>query len=90
MVNHGCFRASARSLVCRNCYQLFFLQGFFMIPAFLAAIFYAVDPMLGLIVAIVSPAVLARDTDGSYGSVLVMVLFFGAIFFVRRVSIEEK
>jgi len=60
-----------------------------MITAFLSVIFWFVDPFLGLIVAVVSPAVIALDSDNSYGHLLAMVLFFAGVYFVKHITKDK-
>lgn len=59
-----------------------------MITAVLAGIFYVVDPMLGVIVALVMPSIVAMDSNQDYAEVLIMVFLLGALFFVRRAREE--
>jgi len=55
-----------------------------MLPAFLALIFYVVDPVLGVVVALVTPSVIALDNNGDYAEVIVVVIFSLAVYFVRQ------
>jgi hypothetical protein len=66
-----------------------------MIPAsvliaFIAIIFFAIDKHLGVIMAIVIPAVVGADGNGTYAEVLVVVLFALAVWFVRKIANGEE
>jgi len=58
------------------------ISGF--LPAILALIFYVVDPVLGVLFALISPAVIALDSNGDYAEVVVLVVFTLAVYFVRQ------
>ncbi len=60
-----------------------------MITAVLAGIFYAISPELGIVVALVTPAVMTLDMNGDYAEVVIEVFWFLAMFFMRR-QIEEN
>jgi len=60
-----------------------------MIALFIALIFYIVDPLLGIILAVVLPGVIALDTSGEYGHVLAGVMFAVVVYFIRRVGYSE-
>jgi hypothetical protein len=60
-----------------------------MITAFVALLFYIVDPLLGIVLALVLPSVLALDTDGSYGQSLLVLLLAVAVYFVRAVAFKK-
>ena len=63
-----------------------------MITAILAVIFYAIDPLLGVIVAIVMPSIVALDSNGDYAEVIVFFMFSLAMYFVRKqmTGIDEE
>ena len=60
-----------------------------MITPVLALIFYAVDPVLGVVIAVVMPSVVAMDSNGDYSEVLLVVFLAVAFFFVRRAAIND-
>lgn len=59
-----------------------------MIVAILSLIFYVIEPMLGLIVAVVMPNILTLDTNGDYAEVIIVIMFALAVHFVRK-SFED-
>jgi len=61
-----------------------------MIIAVLSLFFYIIDPLLGLIMAIVLPSVLALDTTSTYGEILVIGLLGVAVYFVRKSAYEGE
>jgi len=61
-----------------------------MIIAILSLFFYIIDPLLGLIMAIVLPSVLALDTTSTYGEILVICLLGVAVHFVRKSAYEGE
>lgn len=61
-----------------------------MIAAIVALIFYVVDPMLGVIMALILPSIVAMDTEGNYAEALLVVFFAVALFFVRKAAFMEK
>jgi len=61
-----------------------------MITLFVALIFYIVDPILGVIMALVLPAALALDTTGEYSSALASIIFGVVVYFVRKVAYKEE
>lgn len=61
-----------------------------MIVLTLALIFWIVDPMLGVIMALCLPSVMALDTDGSYASVLVAVMLAIALYFFKRLAFKNS
>jgi hypothetical protein len=63
--------------------------GYEMTVAIIALIFYWLDKELGIIMAIVSPTVLAMDTDGSYKEMFVLVFIGLGFYFVRKIGMEE-
>lgn len=61
-----------------------------MITVIAALIFYIVDPMLGIIVALVFPYAVALDTSGDYAEVVVALIFAVAVYFVRKVAFDQE
>lgn len=61
-----------------------------MIALFVALIFYIVDPLLGIILALVLPSVVGMDTTGEYGNTLLAVVFAVVVYFVRKVSFDQE
>lgn len=61
-----------------------------MILVFVSLIFYVVDPMLGVIVALVLPSALALDTTGEYSSALVSIIFAVAMYFIRKTAFSSE
>lgn len=61
-----------------------------MIVAVLSLIFYVVDPMLGVVLALVLPSVVVLDTTGDYSEVVIVVILAVALYFVRKVSILDS
>jgi len=57
-----------------------------MIVAFISLFYYAVDPMLGVLVALVLPSLVALDTTGDYSEVFVFLILAGAVYLVKRTS----
>jgi hypothetical protein len=62
-----------------------------MITPIVSLIFYIVDPVLGVILALVLPYALALDDpmNNDYGHTLVTIIFAVTVFFVRRVGYEK-
>jgi uncharacterized membrane protein YqaE (UPF0057 family) len=61
-----------------------------VIVAVLSLIFYVVDPMLGVVLALVLPSVVVLDTTGDYSEVVIVVILAVALYFVRKVSILDS
>lgn len=61
-----------------------------MITAILAGIFFVIDPILGVIVAVVTPSLIALDYTNEFIELGAIVIFYGAMFFMRQMRIEEK
>ena len=61
-----------------------------MITAILAGIFFVVDPFLGVIVALVTPSIVALDYTNEFYEVGALVIIYGAMYFMRQMRIEEK
>lgn len=61
-----------------------------MIALFVALIFYIVDPLLGIILALVLPSVVGMDITGEYGNTLLAVVFAVVVYFVRKVSFDQE
>ncbi len=61
-----------------------------MIVLFISLIFYVVDPMLGIIMAVALPSIIALDSTGEYGHALVGVIFGFALYFVRKVGFDNS
>ncbi|MBI3167259.1 MAG: hypothetical protein HYZ22_02190 [Chloroflexi bacterium] len=61
-----------------------------MITVIAALIFYIVDPMLGIIVALVLPYAVSLDTTGDYAEVVVALIFAVAVYFVRKVAFDQE
>lgn len=61
-----------------------------MIAAIASLIFYIIDPMLGIIVALLAPSIIGLDMDGTYGELLVFLLFAVGAFMVRRLSTDKE
>lgn len=59
-----------------------------MITAILAGIFYAISPILGVIVAVVMPSIVALDVNGDYAEVIIVVFFLLAMHFIKS-QIED-
>ena len=59
-----------------------------MITLIGSLIFYVIDPMLGIIVALVLPSAVALDLTGEYQYVFVSVFLILAFYFVRKVGQE--
>jgi hypothetical protein len=55
-----------------------------MILSTVSLIFFVVDPVLGVITALVLPSVMALDVDNSHSYLLAYVLFASAILFLRN------
>lgn len=60
-----------------------------MITGFIALIFYVIDPILGVILALVLPSIIALDSTGEYGQALVTIIFAVALYFVRKVNLLD-
>lgn len=61
-----------------------------MITVIAALIFYIVDPMLGLIVALVLPYAVSLDTSGDYAEVVIALIFAVVVYFVRKVAFDQE
>jgi len=63
-----------------------------VISAVVALIFWMLDPMLGVIMAVVLPSVVAMDSTGDYPQVYVVVFLAFGLWFVRlmRDDKDEK
>ncbi|MBI5945356.1 MAG: hypothetical protein HY864_13385 [Chloroflexi bacterium] len=61
-----------------------------MITVFIALIFYIVDPMLGIILAVGLPALVALDSTGEYSHALGGIMFAVAVYFVRKVGFDQE
>jgi hypothetical protein len=61
-----------------------------MITVIAALIFYIVDPMLGVIVALVLPYAVSLDTSGDYAEVVIALIFAVVVYFVRKVAFDQE
>jgi|GEM_PF-4779130 len=64
-----------------------------MILPIVSLIFYIVDPVLGVIVALILPYALSLDdtsTAGDYSYTIVAIIFSLVAFFLRKVSFDQE
>jgi len=61
-----------------------------MITVIASLIFYIVDPMLGVIVALVLPYAVSLDTSGDYAEVVIALIFAVVVYFVRKVAFDQE
>ena len=64
-----------------------------MIIPIVSLIFYIVDPILGVIVALILPYALSLDntsSTGDYSYTIVGIIFSVVSFFIRKVSFDQE
>ena len=63
-----------------------------MIVPITSLIFYMVDPILGVVMAIVLPYAISLDNSlsGEYGNTVVAIIFGVVAYFIRKVGFDQE
>jgi len=60
-----------------------------MLVAILSFIWFVVNPIMGVITALVMPSVVAMDSDGEYSEVVIVTIAQIVLYFVYRIVNRE-
>lgn len=83
LVNDGSVPSGDVAGNCGGGVELFMAKGGVMIALIIALCFYAVNPSLGIIMAVSLPAIISMSTNGEYGEVIVACVIAIGFHFMR-------